>query len=200
MDLLSQPQLSAPKGVEVTADNQNKDSLTNMLQLFIRDIKLMDAVKLMGRSDMQTEKRSYIRAVFAFIEGTTFMMKQQALLKCPDCFSEAEKTLLLEESYDLNDKGEIRVLNSKLRTPQNIIFSFKALARSEGICNKFDTGVTGWEDLNKALKIRHRLTHPKLTSDLNVSADDLIKVFKAHDFYQESVIEILKRMYEKMPD
>jgi hypothetical protein len=183
--------------MESNRDLDYLEPLSDMIILFMEDLGNMNLEEMHSTFNMQTEKRAYVRAVFAFIEGIAYMMKIQALKKCPECFNNAEIAILSEEVYALNNKNEAVSKTLKLNTTQNIIFSFKSLAKSENIEDKFDTSNNGWRLLNEALKIRHRLTHPKSVEALNVTIEEMRVMGEALGFYYTSIRNVLSQIEEK---
>jgi hypothetical protein len=120
----------------------------------------------------QFERRMYVRAVFAAIEGEIFLLKQAALLydgifNTP--FTPAEKMFLLEETFDLNDKGEPIKFKAKISLKKNIRFAFRAFAHATGTDIKLKVDDAGWLSFQEAIKIRDRLVHPKKGDELFVS-------------------------------
>jgi hypothetical protein len=183
--------------MESNKDLAYLEPLGDMITLFMEDLDNMSLEKMHSTFEMQTEKRAYVRAIFAFIEGITYIMKIQALKKCPECFNNAEIAILSEEVYTLNNKNEAVSKTLKLNTTQNIIFSFKSLAKSEKIEDKFDTSNNGWRLLNEALKIRHRLTHPKSVESLAVTIEEMRIMNEALSFYYVSIRNVLSQIAAK---
>jgi hypothetical protein len=123
-----------------------------------------------------SDRRNYVRSVFAMLEGVTHLRKQIALEREATGQIEltaAERALILEEQYDLNDKGEVRISSKYPRLPQNMRFSYELTRRAISKAPELDTSGEGWMALKNAIRIRHRITHPKSPEDLVVTDDDL---------------------------
>src|SRR4051794_7867173 len=72
---------------------------------------------MLPQQDDQFWRRNYVRAVFAEIEGAIYCMKQVALAStvcASNTFSNAERFLLQEQSYDLSEKGEAQMQRMKI--------------------------------------------------------------------------------------
>jgi hypothetical protein len=138
-------------------------------------------------------RRTLVRTSFAFIEGTIHRMKQLAFEVCSYegiSLSRSEAAMLLEEGYELNDKGEAISKVSYANITKNVRFAFKSLAHAYGIHYELKVDDAGWDNFRKALKIRDRLMHPKSSSDLNVDDADVAAVDKAVGWFGENAHEL----------
>jgi hypothetical protein len=141
-----------------------------------------DANICLARSEeepLQFWLRSLVRTMFAMVEGVTFRMKQIALqsfqLGCAE-FSLPELAILREESYELKENGEPRAQTKFLKFNSNLRFTFKTYAKALHCNYVLDLNDEGWSSLNKAVKVRNRLTHPKAINDLEITADNYIHI------------------------
>lgn len=135
-------------------------------------------------TDEQFWRRTFVRAVFAQIEGKTFLMKRTAHDRPSVQFSPAERSVLTEDDYEvntLNNKGEVTTRQTRNSTASNIKFAFKSLARAR--TPTVALNLDGWDALLTGIHIRDRLTHPKQLEDLTVSDDDLDAVKVASDWF-----------------
>lgn len=101
-------------------------------------------------------RRNFIRAACAVIEGAIFCMKDAA----PDIFnssgrilSEAERAILREESFRLNDKGQPTIRTSFPRITSNIRFAFAMYARAHDLDYALNVADTGWGTFKEAVNI-----------------------------------------------
>jgi len=95
--------------------------------------------------------------------------------------------LLLEETYELQDKGTVQVRSAKLRTLPNIRFAFEALSRALGCGFTLDTSSVGWQATPRALQVRHNLMHPKSSLSLTVSDEEMDTVYQVGEWFTENV-------------
>jgi len=154
---------------------------------------LDDVAKSEGKSaQSESDRRSYVRAVFALIEGTTFSLKQLAVTGPHGGFSAAEIAALKEESYGLKEDGAVYVRSARLRCLPNVRLALHAVVRAHGAHYRANLGGPGWEALRSAVKIRDRLMHPKLRDDLNVTDDELEAVGRAFRWFVASTALALK--------
>ena len=170
-------------------------------ELFVR--LLDDVIALTppkGADSPPVLRRSYVRAVFALIEGSTFAAKQFALDGLPDQFTTAEQALLREEEYSLDDQGRARTRTARLACRANIRLGFAALAKSCDVDHVPKFGGQGWENLCTAITIRDRLMHPKKIHDLDVTDEDMAVVVSAFQWFVASQTLCLKEMIVGMAD
>lgn len=127
-------------------------------------------------------RRTLVRAIFAQIEGVMFCMKAIAFA-CrhqPGVkFSVGELIVLIEKSYRPNDRGEAEEQRMQLSFSNNIKFTFKAFGRANLIDYALKVGDNRWNDLKNSLRVRDRLMHPKRSSDLYVSDDEMNELQRA---------------------
>lgn len=128
--------------------------------------------------------RQLIRALFAYIEGIIFSVKITAATKCLDDdveISPPERYIAGEVGYDLNDKGEIVERPARLRLMANIKFAFSLLERAHCLSPQFDASAEWWSCLQASIRVRDRLTHPRMPRDLHVSGEEIVRAIRAHE-------------------
>lgn len=161
-------------------------------------IAAIDAGKVDERGDVDADyefhARQLIRAIFAFIEGVTFSAKASSVWRCMNKGIEItpqEQYFSVDTEYELNDRGEVVETVAKLSLARNVRFAIALNRRAHGVCVPFDASVEWWACLKEAIKIRDRLTHPKLPGDLDVSASDIIKALKAREGFGNELLRHL---------
>ncbi len=162
-------------------------------------------------------KRAYVRAVFAFVEGGVFGAKHLALVwaELNRAFCESSKTaghepaewmrwvpLTTEEQAQIEDDASPRAGNRKANTRKkylsmkpNIKFAFRVLAKSLGKEFSLNLGGTGWRAFRDAVDIRNRVTHPKSSAQLVISNDDILAVRDADDWFRKSLNALFKTVF-----
>lgn len=152
----------------------------------------------------QYERRIYARALFAYIEGTIYLLKR-VLLKLQKIhpqivlFTDAERSLLLECSYEIDAHGRPQERPLRLKTLSNIVFTLNLYDRVHSGSRGVDKGRTGWEAFKKALQVRHRITHPKRASDVDITDDDLVSLMTADNYFHEEIKSIVFRVPALVP-
>jgi hypothetical protein len=137
-------------------------------------LDLIEDVELLSRNanESSNARRSYIRAVFALVEGLTHAMKQVALSERGVAWTSAELALLAEEAYRLDSSGRPETANAAIPLLPNVRFAFGALAKSCGADFELSVSGTGWQALQRSLKTRHRIMHPRTVADITLSSQD----------------------------
>jgi hypothetical protein len=138
------------------------------------------------RSYDESDARDYVRTAFACIEATSFSVRMWAAAKLldQDKMSEEERWMVSERNFDLRN-GKVVERVAKIPLEENIKFMFALLDRVHGTVPRLDTGKEWWSNFKKAIKIRDRLTHPKLPHDLDMSGDDVMTIVSAEAGFRE---------------
>jgi hypothetical protein len=131
----------------------------------------------------QTDRRAYVRAVFACIEGLTYTAKQTILEDFPKSLASAETALIKEETFDLDDKGSPKVRPLFIQLAKNVRFTFSLLARFREVPVTLKVDGLGWQSFLTAIEIRNRVMHPKCVGDLSITDDELKSVCLAYRWY-----------------
>jgi len=134
---------------------------------------------LIKNKDSQFIRRIYIRSVFAYIEGSIWVLKQ-VCLKAKSVKGKNRKinipefAILTEQTYDLQNNGNIKVKTKIINLLDSIQFTFKTINKL--FKGEIDYGIGGssWNKLIKAKNIRNRITHPKTESDMIVSDEEIV--------------------------
>ena len=134
--------------------------------------------------DYEFEARQLIRAIFAFIEGLTFSIKIRAAyhgMRRGAGISDPERYFAGEISHALDEKGEIVERPAMINLSRNIRFAFALYEKAFNIPKQFDASAEWWSRLQRSIKVRDRLTHPRMPADVDVSIDEVIDALKAHE-------------------
>jgi hypothetical protein len=158
----------------------------------IDDVK--HTVNAVRASRIGAHRRHYVRSVFAFVEGFVFQMKQVAVAAHKDGFvqfTSGDLALLVEVSYDLDDRGEVRRRPANLPFANNARFGLTAFGRALAPGYSISFSDSGWETLRRAAKVRNRITHPKSVDDLTIADEELRMVGEAHRWFAGTARSIL---------
>lgn len=139
-------------------------------------------------ADYEFDARQLIRAAFAYIEGAIYLLKIEALFNFEENgieLSPQQSHFIFEANFDLNDKGEIVQRPAKIPLTKNIRFAFRIFAEANGIESCFDPTAEWWPLLQDSIRVRDRLMHPRLPSDLDVTPKETITMVKAKAGFDE---------------
>lgn len=152
-----------------------KDPIDSAIDELAADIE--KAVSMLQHEDSQFHRRVYVRALFAYFEGITYWIRQNAIeidkliLKRGGTIDWERHTLLYEDIPIIADNGKIEKQKQKGSFKNRFAFSVRAF--SEIVQCKENVFDQGWQQLLTAVKIRDRLMHPKQGNDVLVSDEDV---------------------------
>jgi hypothetical protein len=113
--------------------------------------------------------RGLARALLTYIEGILFVMRQLIIYaeqRGEIELSAGEATLVRELEYAVNVRR--KKIEERARTNrflENFVISFEFFPRVFGSSFRIDYGTHGWEKLQRLVKLRNDLTHPKNVQD-----------------------------------
>jgi hypothetical protein len=153
------------------------------------------AEKLLDTTDGQFERRTYIRSTMAMIEGTIWILKQKCL-KAEDSsevkrLSVAEYTMLSDQTYELNDKGEIRTIPKFPKLADNFRFTINTCNRLFGCNLDLQAGKVPWQLFLKAVTIRNRIMHPKVAENFDITDQEICDCKKVVSWFNKMIYEFM---------
>jgi len=164
-------------------------SLEEMFELLAADAEYLR--ERVAQSDSAEARRSFVRSVFALIEGIVFAIKRCALAGNSvqvARLSAAERALLQEEFYDLTDDGDAKTRPAFLHLAKNLRFAFKLFARCYEADHDLSPDEVGWAAFRRSARVRNRLMHPKNASDLEVTDAELADATRVMNWFAAHVI------------
>lgn len=137
------------------------------------DIEVAMAV-VRGESTTQA-RRAAVRAIFAGAEAIVWYAKNltcQAISPDRPSYSPLELLALKDESFTVKENGEVAPKVNIVPLIVSMKLVSKLLRRNQR--SDLDLAIDGeaLSTLTAALKVRHRLTHPRRVSDLDVSVQE----------------------------
>ena len=87
---------------------------------------------------------------------------------------------------------------SHIKLLANLIYSFDAYGRAFGIDGALDISDNRWDSLKRALKIRHRITHPKNLTDLVISNQEWQLIENAKDWFNNNLTGLMDKSVAKL--
>lgn len=135
--------------------------------------------------------RTLLRTHFAVVEGITFLLRQVALAsEDSGLFTPAEISVLREETYHLDKKGEVETCQNFHTLLPSILFTMRCYARLHGARFQPDTSNHGWSCMQRYKKLRDRLTHPKSSVDLELSESELSDAMEAAEWFKRTLLKL----------
>jgi hypothetical protein len=166
--------------------------------------KRLDAEDITTGRDLQSCYRSLVRAFFAQVEGTTYLMRQVVVWAHTrgECTLSPEEALLVREEapkYNLQRK-RVETSERPNHLLENVVLSITLLARAFCAAYSLPLSAHGWEHFQKAVKRRNKITHPKSLNDIFITHDDMMSFRQAVIWFSASVgdlMEACKQAYAK---
>lgn len=155
---------------------------------------LQNAKAYLNSNDSQFARRTYIRTLFAFIEGNSFRLRQLALSAHnhrTSCFTNEEIVMLEEKNISVKSNGEVHVGSKYLDFQTGFKFTLSAYAKAFD-SSPPDYSESGWTKLIEVQKIRNRITHPKSKEDFDISDPELQTIDCAKEWYSKNIQFLLE--------
>lgn len=184
---------------KVSANADLQRSIFNLAELFAMlksDVTRLENRISNSESESQWERRSAYRTTYAWIEGAVYLMKHVAC-KTQNGFYQAdfergEIAFLLEESYHLRNNGDVEVrLDRFVPIDKNLRLAFALFARGLGINTNLEVGTSGWEKFKEGIKVRNRLTHPKVADELRVTDNEMEALSTVIAWFDDQVSKVV---------
>lgn len=139
-------------------------------------------------ADYEYHARQLVRTIFAFIEGVTFSMKVKAAAHClknKKEISDGERFFAVDMDHILTEKGEVVERPAHLRLSDNVRFAFALQERALDLAETFDPSCEWWSCFKSSIRLRDRLTHPKMPADIDISGDEIVSALKAYEGFKD---------------
>jgi len=140
--------------------------------------------------------RSLIRSFLAYVESSVYEMR----LVVSDAaeggrikLSPAERSLINEETYELGENGKPQIRTRYLKIERNFRFTTELFAQVFEVTADIDYAGTGWPAFLSAIKIRHRITHPRDPESIDLSFLEAETVVTAFRWYLDATDSLLNR-------
>ncbi|XSG76760.1 hypothetical protein ACP8Y2_07080 [Herpetosiphon llansteffanensis] len=135
--------------------------------------------------------RSFIRALFSWIEGVIYLMKNFTV-EFDGAMNEKipsdEMYILKEKDLKVDKDGKVFSDQRFIKLEYNILFSIKWYSYVYNIDYSIDKGVKEWEIFKKSISIRNRITHPKSIEDIIISDNDIKNIIKVKEWFLNMLI------------
>lgn len=167
-----------------------------LTQVMDEDVRL--AEHRLKSEDSQANRRQLVRTLLTFAEIifnrfrtiTAEMIATKAAVSGTLNFHELYP--LMDESVEIQRNGRSRLVPQRIPLLNHIAFTIRAHASHKQLDSKRFFEDNGWNQLQEAVGVRHRLTHPKQVKDLEVTDKDLSVVRGGLAWFRNT----LQRFYE----
>jgi hypothetical protein len=103
---------------------------------------------------------------------------------------------LTESSYFVSDTGKVELQTRFISLPSMLRLIIR-LAEQIAAEIKVDFSGHDWQNFRHAISVRHRITHPKKRSDLEISDNDVQTVRAAFYWLLETLVNVMAAMNDE---
>lgn len=143
----------------------------------------------MENDPTESHRREFVRATCSAIDAQAWQLKMYVIesVLTKKTTSVHDISALREESYAINDKGEIYVQprGYSLKVGLRLVYS---ILKKHDVPVHIDFGSTDWKNIDDAVKIRNRVMHPKCMGDISVSESDAECCYNAFLFVHNMLL------------
>lgn len=147
------------------------------------------AKQRMENDPTESHRREFVRATCSAIDAQAWQLKMYVIesVLTKKTTSVHDISALREESYAINDKGEIYVQprGYSLKVGLRLVYS---ILKKHDVPVHIDFGSTDWKNIDDAVKIRNRVMHPKCMGDISVSESDAECCYNAFLFVHNMLL------------
>ncbi len=143
----------------------------------------------MENDPTESRRREFVRATCSAIEAQSWQLKMYVIENVLNkkTTSVHDISALKEESYAINDKGEIYVQTRGYSDKVGLRLVYSILKR-HGVPVHIDFGSADWKNIDAAVKIRNRVMHPKCMGDISVSESEAECCYNAFLFVHNMLL------------
>lgn len=167
------------------------------------------AEKYLKDNETQFARRAYVRSVFAYMEGTVWLLKQliiQSVFQSKvvanplHVLSLAELALLSDVSYDVKDSGEPFEKQKFLPLPKNLRLTVSVINRLNKSSIDLVIDPKPWARFKKSLQVRHRITHPKSAAEIDIKDEEILEAIEVCGWFNgvsRDCLEAFAKRFQK---
>ncbi len=141
---------------------------------------MVECERLLQKADTQFARRVFCRSAFAFIEGQIYWLNGIALNAVVNRDFAKERSInvtlasaLVDDAPRVGKTGKIALEPNRIPFLNHTALVLRTLAEAIGLHADEMFADNGWAELQKALAVRHRITHPKEPEALTITDDEM---------------------------
>lgn len=139
----------------------------------------------------ERDRRSLVRSIFAFLEGTCFCLRRTLVRNFKDDLSATQIMALQEEQIEIDASGRIDKKQAKITLLKLIRLTALISADLFPSAKGLECKGPKFEALVRATKIRDRLMHPRSSKHLEVSDDEIRDTVSGYLWFHSLMVCIL---------
>jgi len=140
---------------------------------------MVECERLFETNDSQFARRTFYRSGFAFIEAQMYWLKDIALNAVIGNYiregniNVSLASALLDESPTISKTGKLSLEPNRIPFLNYVAFIFRTLAEYIGLDAGAFFSDNSWNELQEAVRVRNRITHPKEPNELNITDEQM---------------------------
>lgn len=145
---------------------------------------------LLEKEDSQFARRSYLRALSAWYELTLSDLREKTAKLLVDRFelwgewNLHEINPLLDEFSNLSGNGNLHLTPNRQPFLSLVAYTLKTFAKLTGYSGDVLSDHR-WLSFQETIRIRHRITHPKFHSSIEITDDELKTIDEGRAWWDE---------------
>ncbi|RPH73926.1 hypothetical protein EHM76_04600 [bacterium] len=159
--------------------------------------------KIVANKDSQLARRNYLRSLYAFYEIALSEIREVAArLLAYDFDKNGEWELhkifpLLDESARLNRNGKLDLEPNRMPFLPLVAYVLKTYAEEVGL-EKDVLSDSRWKAFCDSTQIRHRITHPKFHTEIEITDDELQTIDSGLEWWNDICDELRNKHHAKL--
>lgn len=139
-------------------------------------------------------RRMCALTVFEMIEGTVYHMTYIAYVArdSRDVVFSLEELEILENAYDFGEDDEIEPGLTLEQMLERIKFAFNAFARVHYSDYVLPISEEGWLQMKEVFLIKQAISHPQLTTELEVPDDGVTDLLQASAWFMQCLVALIE--------
>ncbi len=171
----------------------NNQSIKGMSFLATLSADIEHVLKQVQTSDTASDRRNALRTIISAMEGAAWVYRMHILsmLEELDRSTPMLERAFSETSLYVSENGQIREQPRFVSTTAMIRLTTRV---AQDLCPGLhvDFNEVGWQELQKAIKVRNRITHPKSLSDLSVTHEDVEQAHAGFDWLLTTLVSVME--------
>lgn len=159
------------------------------------------AREVLSTSDTPVNRRNLVRATLVAVEGLVWEARQQlrTIARDIDELTPLADLALQEQSYQVSANGELIETVKYVPITASIRL---VVAQAKLLSPKADIDFSndGWQNLQHAIAIRNRLTHPKCLHDLDVTRTEIAVINTSFEWLLAEITILLENLVTALRD
>lgn len=151
--------------------------------------------EFLEKEDSQLARRNYLRSLVSLYELTLSNLRERTGKLVVDSFELAgqwnlyEMTPLLDEIANLTENGKLRLSPNRLPFLSLVAYTLKTYAKLIDYPENLLSD-NRWQSFRQTTTIRHRITHPKYHSDINITDDELQLIDEGRFWWNDTLSKL----------